>query len=311
MSAEPTPLSPGDGVLDGVNATLNGTASAPGLGSIRDLGFMMLELKLLAGALGIIYLGSHAALRRPPSASPAKSKKTGQTEDDADDDDERFSQGLEPSDAIMFPLLAAAMLVGLYYLIQWLKDPSMLNKILRWYMSTVSIASLLSMYAHAMELGTSLVFPRYWRSRDGSLRRAEQRARTVAICDHVGNVVGQPNADASPFPGPLALLARSRWARKAAWEVRGLLTRHWVIRFLMHGVGDQKAKIKFAHMMALLLSLATALVYFSTTSPFLSNMLGYGMCYGSFLILSPTDFLTGSLVLVALFVYDIVMVFYT
>ncbi|KAM4065202.1 signal peptide peptidase domain-containing protein [Hirsutella rhossiliensis] len=316
MSAEPTPLSPGGGVLDGVNATFNGTASAPGLASIQDLGFMLLELKLLAGALGIIYLGSHAALRRPPSASPAKGKKAGRKgdgddDDDDDDDDERFSQGLEPTDAIMFPLLAAAMLVGLYYLIQWLKDPSMLNKILRWYMSTMAIASLLTLYAHAMELGTSLVFPRYWRARDGSLRRADQGARAVAVCDHVGNVVGQPNPEASPFPGPLTLLARSGRARKAAWEVRGLLTRHWVIRFFMHGVGDEKAKIRFAHMMALLLSLATALVYSSTMSPFLSNMLGYGMCYGSFLILSPTDFLTSSLVLVALFFYDIVMVFYT
>lgn len=311
MSAEPTPLSPAGGVLDGVNATLNGTESAPGLSSIQDLGFMLLELKLLAGVLGIIYLGSHAALRRPPSASPVKREKAGRKGEDDDDDDERFSQGLEPTDAIMFPLLAAAMLVGLYYLIQWLKDPSMLNKILRWYMSSMSVASLLTLYAHGMELGTSLVFPRYWRARDGSLRRADQRARAVAACDDAGNVVGQPNAEASPFPEPLALLARSERARKAAWEVRGLLTGHWVVRFFMHGVGDERAKIKFAHMMALLLSLATALVYFSTTSPFLSNVLGYGMCYGSFLLLSPTNFLTGALVLVALFFYDIVMVFYT
>ncbi|KAF4510005.1 hypothetical protein G6O67_001933 [Ophiocordyceps sinensis] len=311
MSAEPTPLSPAGGVLDGVNATLNGTESAPGLSSIQDLGFMLLELKLLAGVLGIIYLGSHAALRRPPSASPVKREKAGRKGEDDDDDDERFSQGLEPTDAIMFPLLAAAMLVGLYYLIQWLKDPSMLNKILRWYMSSMSVASLLTLYAHGMELGTSFVFPRYWRARDGSLRRADQRARAVAACDDAGNVVGQPNAEASPFPEPLALLARSERARKAAWEVRGLLTGYWVVRFFMHGVGDERAKIKFAHMMALLLSLATALVYFSTTSPFLSNVLGYGMCYGSFLLLSPTNFLTGALVLVALFFYDIVMVFYT
>jgi len=64
-------------------------------------------------------------------------------------------------------------------------------------------------------------------------------------------------------------------------------------------------------MMSLLLALATALVYFSTSSPLLSNMLGYGMCYGSFLVLSPTDFLIGSLVLIGLFFYDIYMVFFT
>ncbi|PHH87125.1 hypothetical protein CDD83_9286 [Cordyceps sp. RAO-2017] len=109
----------------------------------------------------------------------------------------------------------------------------------------------------------------------------------------------------------MGLLARSERPRRAAWELRGLLTRKWLLKLFMHGVGEEKAKIKFAHMTALFLSVMTALVYFSTTSPLLSNMLGYGMCYGSFLILSPTDFLTGSLVLVGLFVYDIVMVFYT
>lgn len=308
MSAEPTSLGPAEGVLDGVNATLVGPApGAPG-----DLGFLLLELKLLAGALGIIYLGAHAALRRPPSASPPARTKAGRRapDDDDDDEDRRFSQGLEPSDAIMLPLLAAVVLVSLYYLLQWLQDPSLLSRLLRWYMSAVSAASLLTMYAHGLDLATSLVFPRFWRARDGALRRADQRARAVAACDGAGNP-GALDARAGPFPGPLALLTSSSRARSAAWEVRGLLTRRWVVRLAVHGVGDQRTSIKFAHVLALLLSLATALVYFSTTSPFLSNMLGYGMCYGSFLVLSPTDFLTGSLVLVGLFFYDIVMVFYT
>lgn len=310
MAANSTALGSAEGILQGLNATFNTTeAPSTALGFIRNHDFMVLELKLLAGAMGIIYLGSHAALRRPPSASPAKSKKPGQ-KDDADDE-ERFSQGLELTDAIMFPLIAAAMLIGLYYLIQWLKDPAILNKVLRWYMSTMSIASLLTLYAHGMELGTSVVFPRFWRGRDGTLRKVDQRTKAVAVCDDAGNAVEGVDAGTNPLPGPFAVFAYSARARRAAWELRGLLTRHWVIKFFVHGVFEEKAKIKFAHMMALLLSLATALVYFSTESPFLSNMLGYGMCYGSFLILSPTDFLIGSLVLIGLFFYDIYMVFYT
>ncbi|KAK5991032.1 putative intramembrane protease [Cladobotryum mycophilum] len=266
----------------------------------------MLELKLICGVMGIIYLGAHASLRRPPSAAASKSKKGKKR-----DQDEAFTQGLELSDAVLFPLMAAVMLIGLYYLIQWLQDPAILNKILRWYMSTVSIASLVTIYAHGLELGTSFIFPSYWRGSDGSLRKVDQKKRTVAVCDNVGNQVEQSPATSNPFPGLLALLAPSERLRNAAWSLRDLLTRHWVLKFFVHGMGDEEIQVKFAHMMAMFMSVGTALVYFATSSLTLSNMLGYGMCYCSFLVLSPTDFLIGSLVLSGLFFYDIVMVFYT
>ncbi|ODA83315.1 hypothetical protein RJ55_01828 [Drechmeria coniospora] len=316
MSANVSVSGPAGGGLDGVNATVHGNgtddvASPPltALGLLQNADFVMLELKLLVGAMGIIYLGAHGALRRPPSASPSKPKEEG--EDDEDEDD-RFSQGLELTDAIMFPLMAGAILAGLYYLIQWLKDPAILNKILRWYMSTVSIASLLSLYAHGMEVATSFVFPRYWRGPDGALRKVDQKARLVARCDEVGNVVEGAPPESGLFPRLPVVRTLEGRAKSAAWDLRALLTRRWVFKLFIHGlVGEHKARVKFAHMMAFLLATATALVYFSTSSPLLSNMLGYGMCYGSFLILSPTDFLIGSLVLVGLFFYDIYMVFFT
>ncbi|KHN96508.1 intramembrane protease [Metarhizium album ARSEF 1941] len=266
---------------------------------------MVLELKLVASALGIIYLGSHAAIRRPPSARPPKGKHPGGKADD----DDRFSQGLEPSDAILFPVMAGIVLMGLYYLIQWLKDPAVLNKILRYYMTTASIASILTLYAHGMDLVTSFVFPTYWRGWNGSLRRVDQQAKTVQVCDDSGNVGAVTGKN--PLPGILSVFAATERGQKVVWELRSLLTRHWTIKLFVHGVGEETAKIRLSHMMGLFLSLATALLYFSTHSAFLSNMLGYGMCYGSFLILSPTDFLTASLVLWGLFLYDVVMVFYT
>lgn len=299
-----------EGTLNGLNDTLmnNGTSSSSAtvLGFLQDFNFLLLELKLVGGAMGIIYLGAHASLRRPPSAAPPKGKKGKKPVED-----DTFTQGLELADAIMFPLMAATVLVSLYYLLQWLKDPAILNKILRWYMSTVSIASLLTFYAHGMELSTSFLFPRYWRGWDGSLRKVDQKKRTVAICDDVGNQVEGSSLTPNPLPGLLALFAPSERLRKAAWDLRALLTRNWDVKLFIHGVGDEEFKIKFAHMMALFMAMGTAIVYFSTMSPFLSNMLGYGMCYSSFLVLSPTDFLTGSLVLVGLFFYDIFMVFYT
>ncbi|CAM1502277.1 Fc.00g042610.m01.CDS01 [Cosmosporella sp. VM-42] len=297
------------GALDGHNVTVGDAGSIPSVWEyFENMDFLLLELKLVGSALGIIYLGAHAALRRPPSARPAKDRKPGQKHHD---DEERNTQGLEPSDAIIFPAMAAVVLVGLYYLIQWLKDPHILNKILRWYMSTMSIASLLSLYAHGIELVTTVVFPKYWRGRDGELRVVDQKTKSVRVCDDVGNPREGVEELENPLPGPLAWMLGSERARKAVWELRAMVTRQWLIKFFIHGMGMEKGKIKFAHMLAMLLSLATALVYSSTTSPFLSNVMGYGMCYGSFLILSPTDFLTSSLVLVGLFFYDIIMVFYT
>ncbi|UKZ95395.1 uncharacterized protein TrAFT101_010239 [Trichoderma asperellum] len=296
--------------LDGLNVTLNDTAAgatpATIMDTLQDMDFLLLELKLVTGAMGIIYLGAHASLRRPPSAAISKDKKRRKQ------DDEAFTQGLELSDAILFPIMAAIVLVGLYYLIQWLQDPALINKILRSYMTTASMASLLTFYAHGIQVVSSFVFPRFWRGRDGKLRRVDQTKNTVAVCDDAGNEIESSGVGGTnPLPGALAFLAPAAWLQKKAWELRDLFTRHWLLEVFAHGMGKETIHIKFAHMMALLMSVVTAIVYFATSWSFLSNILGYGMCYGSFLLLSPTDFLTGSLVLWGLFFYDIFMVFYT
>ncbi|KAH7265364.1 signal peptide peptidase-domain-containing protein [Fusarium redolens] len=297
-----------EGSFDALNSTItNGQSWLSAFAHIQDLSFVMLEVRLVLSAIGIIYLGAHAALRRPPSAQPAKKKKPGSK----DEDEERFAQGLEPSDAIIFPLMAGCVLVGLYYLIQWLKDPDILNKILRWYMSTMSVASLVSIYSHGIEVVTSLAFPRYWRGSDGRLREADQKTRSVQVCDDAGNPDAAIPKTQSPFPGAFACLAFSEKIRKSGWELRGLLKRHWAIKLFIHGMGKEEGRVKFAHVVSLVMALVTALVYSSTTSPLLSNMLGYAMCYGSLQLISPTDFLTSTLILVGLFFYDIIMVFYT
>ncbi|KAL6858110.1 hypothetical protein ACO1O0_005562 [Amphichorda felina] len=299
-----------EGALDSLNITASDTVPPETIWeTLLQLDFLLLEAKLVFSALGIIYLGSHAALRRPPSAAPSKPRRPGQK--DHDEDEDRVTQGLELSDAILFPVMAGIMLVGLYYLIQWLKDPEILNKVLRWYMSSMSIVSMLTLYAHGIDFATSFVFPRYWRGRDGSLRKIDQKDRVARLCDDVGNQTDVEPASRSPLPSFLCLLAPTGRMRKLAWDVRGLFTQEWLFKLYVHGMGEEKAKIKFSHMIALLASVGTAIVYSSTTSPFLSNVLGYGLCYGSFLILSPTDLLTGTLVLTGLFFYDIIMVFYT
>lgn len=311
MAANSSIMEPiGGGILDGLNSTSHNATSQPEtwLETLQDFDFLLLEAKLVLSAAGIIYVGAHAALRRPPSAALPRDKKARRKTEEED----KLAQGLEMSDAILFPVMAGIVLMGLYYLIQWLNDPAIISKILRWYMSFVSVASLITLYAHGVDLVSAFVFPKYWRGLDGTLRMADQKKQAVARCDNVGNVNdANPASAGNPLPGVFGFLAPTIKLQKAVWGIRGTFKREWLLRFFLHGVGEEKAHIKFATMMALPLAAATAILYFTTTSPFLSNMLGYGMCYCSFLVLSPTDLLIGSLVLWGLFFYDIFMVFYT
>lgn len=77
---------------------------------------------LLVSAIFPIYVGAHASLSRPSSTAkpPKKDKKKGGHETDDEDEDEEDQgsipkmEGLEPSDALMFPLTAGLTLGGLY-----------------------------------------------------------------------------------------------------------------------------------------------------------------------------------------------------
>lgn len=278
------------------------------LGPLQHFDFMLLEVQLVGSAIGIIYLAAHASLRRPPSAAVRKDKKTGKQKKE----DENLSQGLEMSDALVFPLIAGCVLVGLYYLIQYLNDPAILSTILKYYMTFVSLASIATMYAHGMDLGTSLVFPKYWRGRDGRLRKADQHSQTVVVCDDVGNVVDTSEKEsANPLPLVFSILAPTKKAKAFAWKLRGRLTQSWLVKLYVRGGGEEQTSVKLVTLLSIPLALITAALYFTTDMPFLSNTLGYAMCYSSLLIISPTHLLIGTLLLVGLFFYDIFMVFYT
>jgi minor histocompatibility antigen H13 len=308
--AVPNPL---EGPLDSLNQTINqtisGNQSMNAMSVLHELwehpDLLMLEAKLVLSAMGVIYLGAHGALRRPPSAAPAKSR-----EGKDEEKEEQYTQGLLPSDAIVFPLLAGIVLTGLYYLIQWLQDPEILNKIMRVYMSTMSVASLTTLYAHALQLFTTLAFPRYWRS-GARLYRIDQAGKRHLSCDKDGKTTKIAESDWSPLPGPFSALPLPLSVVKGLWEVRYLLTGDWAVRLRVHGIIEEKFKMKFNHIMGLLFALATTSAYFVSGSKMLSNLMGHGFCYGSFMLLSPTTFTTSTLVLLGLFVYDIVMVFYT
>jgi len=117
-------------------------------------------IHLILAAVFPIYIGAHASLRRPPSAAVPKKKAPG--EDGDDEDEEVKIEGMTPSDAILFPILAGITLGGLYLVIKWLDDPKVLNKILNIYFSGMchNIQSGVRIYSAAISsqyFGSSFV----------------------------------------------------------------------------------------------------------------------------------------------------------
>lgn len=263
-------------------------------------------LLVIVSALGIIWLGAHGSLRRPPSAAPAKLKKGEKRREE-----EKFMEGLTLSDAIWFPVLLGVVLIGLYYLIQWLQDPAMLNKLLRGYMSFMAIAGLATLAGDALDILTSLVFPSMWADRDGQVHHIDPDRRCQYIISRQTNEETVITSRNTPFPGFLSNAAISRDSARFWWEVRHLLHERWTVRFAVHGKVLAKFKLRLNDLLRFGVGVGTALAYHLIGTPALSNAVSVAMCYASFMMLTPTSFLIGTMVLAGLFVYDIVMVFYT
>lgn len=271
----------------------------------KDL--LALEARIIFTALACIYVGSHGALRRPPSA---KAPKKGKGKED-EENENQYIQGLLLSDAIMFPFLAGGVLIGLYYLIKWLEDPNILNNILRVYFSVMSLASLGKLFSDGLHFLTSFVLPSIWISRDGKIYHidSEKRGQWYAK-DATDDRVWDPKK-VSPLPGIFSGLRLSGTTTKLLWEIRHLSMEEWTVRFVVHGIINETVKVRFNDIFGIVLALGANAFYYTTESVLLSNIMGYAFSYAGIMIMSPTTFATGSSVLFGLFFYDIIMVFYT
>ncbi|KAI1137430.1 signal peptide peptidase-domain-containing protein [Hypoxylon sp. FL0543] len=276
----------------------------------RDL--FVLESRVIFTSLALIYLGSHAALRRPPSANPPKKNKKGQGQGDRDEyRDDQYVHGLMPSDAILLPILAGVVLVGFYYLIKWLEDPYLLNKVLRVYFSFMSLASMGKLFADLLHFLTGFAFPSTWRARDGKLYYIDSSKRGQWATK--GNSADQVWDDKkkTPLPGWGSEWRLSNATNNFLWGIRQLLLEQWTVRLSIHGIVNETFKVKFNDILGVVLGIGVNLVYYITQSIFLSNVMGYAFSYTSIIIMSPTAFPTGTAVLFGLFFYDIYMVFFT
>ncbi|KAK0628214.1 signal peptide peptidase-domain-containing protein [Bombardia bombarda] len=296
------------------NSTGSAAAALPytfALGMLIKPKFLLLEAQVIFSALAIIWLGAHGSLRRPPSAAPSKPKDGTAKRSKHDKKEDQFTEGLTASDAIMLPIMAGAVLIGLYYLIEWLQDPDFLNKCIRVYMSTASIASLGRLAGDALEVLTSLVFPSTWLDGSGRLYRIDAARRCQLLINQGDESETLVAEKKTPFPGMLSGLALSDRLNGLAWGIRHMFTEEWTVRLAAHGIFAVNFNIKLNNLLGFPLAILTSIGYYLTGWNILSNLLGAGFSYAAFTIMSPTSFAIGSMVLVGLFVYDIIMVFYT
>ncbi|KAI1211951.1 signal peptide peptidase-domain-containing protein [Annulohypoxylon truncatum] len=274
--------------------------------------YFLLEGRIIFTALACIYIGSHAALRRPPSANPPKKSKKGEEQRDRDQErEDQPVQGMLPSDAILFPIMAAIVLVGLYYLIKWLEDPDILNKFLRVYFMTMSLASMGKLFADSLHFLTGFIFPTVWRARDGKLYHVNYPGvgQWTTAGDNEEKLWDVKKK--TPFPGRWSELNLSDSKNNLLWDVRHLLVEEWTVRLSIHGIVHEKVKVKFNDIFGAVLAIVANIIYYKTESTILSNIMGYAFSYAGIILMSPTTFATGTAVLFGLFFYDIYMVFFT
>lgn len=282
---------------------------------------MLMYLHLLFSALFPIYVGSHASLRCPPSAEdPARKKAVGQVHDEDDDLDELEEhstfEGLTPSDAILFPVFASITLGGLYFLIKWLNDPALLNRILGYYFSLMGIFGVGKLAGDALNVLTTVIFPSVWSHGnevyyiDPLLSQQFINAPTTRGMNRA-SLHRKFTDKKSPLPGAVSMLKLPDRANKSLWHFRALFTNHWIFRCYIHGITNIKTKVRLNDVMGLSLGMLVIAMYNNGKAWWLTNLMGFGFCYGTLQMMSPTTFWTGSLILGGLFVYDIVMVFYT
>lgn len=260
-------------------------------------------LHVLFSAAFSIYTGAHASLSIPSSA--AKPPKNEQAEDEQGEESEQEMEGLSPSDAIMFPILAGSTLAGLYFLIKWLDDLTLLNKILNWYFSVFGVLSVARLLSDSMVVITSYSFPTTYTA-DGETWQVSSTDRK-AIC-----LATEKTERRSPLPGIFSALSLPSKITLAFWSLREISTGRVRVRTYLRNLGDLGFRIGLQSLCGFTLAVAGVLYFNLVGKPWwLTNLLSLSFAYNALQMLSPTTFWTGTMILSTLFIYDIYFVFFT
>ena len=286
------------------------------------LPFIPTYMHLLACSLFPIVAGSHASLSRPSSAAtppwennePLRDVADGEDDDDDDAPMEtvRRMEGWSPSDAIVYPVLMACSLSALYLLMRWLKDPDILNSILNLYLSAFGIFSIAKLFIDIVNFGMSFFFPRTYCDQgiQWNVRQSQGLALpTKGMSSQVTVAIGR----SSPLPGRLSRTDTPKAVSRYLWVIRGVAVQPaFRIRSYVQGMIEASSPIRLQDILGASLSIGVILYYNFLDKPWwLTNIFGLSFCYEALQIISPTNFYTGTLVLLALFAYDIFFVFFT
>lgn len=273
---------------------------------------------MIISALFPIYIGAHASLRCPPSANKSENreKKYGLKDDDDDEIDTVLPDvpGLQPSDAIVFPIMAGLVLSGLYLLIKWLDDPKLLNRALNLYLSFVGVIGVSRLTTDSLNVVTTFIFPSFWSTKkeiflidvppelEITSSNPSQAQSNLKLIDRNRN----------PFPGPFSSISLSASTLSKIWFLRSSLMKHWILRGYIKNTYHAAHRVRLSDLLGFIFGLLTIILYnLIEHSWWHTNLIAFGFCYGTLQLMSPTTFWTGSLVLFGLFFYDIIMVFYT
>lgn len=212
---------------------------------------------------------------------------------------------VDPIDAILLPLFAGISLASLYFLIKWLEDPALLNKVLNWYFAFFGVWSLARMIRDSMSTFTSFVRPKIY-DKDG---------RTLEIHDNQreSKLNCSPSVEQKPqVLEPSAASPLSSKVIDTVSTVRELLLRQLDVRVYVHKTVQAKFKIGLQGITSLFIAVVGVLYFNFIGKPWwLTNLLGFSFAYSALQIMSPTTSWTGTLILGALFIYDIYFVFFT
>jgi minor histocompatibility antigen H13 len=272
---------------------------------------------LIVSAIFPIWIGAHASLTRPSSAAKPHKRNVEQDKDECDtDDDEEGNgtlqkmEGLEPSDALMFPLTAGLTLGGLYLVIKWLEDPAILNKILSFYFSQMGLFFAFAFFKDVLLVARSFVFPRYYRQ-GGQLWKVRQSERQF-IASGKNSSAKSPIVRHSPLPGVWGLVPLPKMVSGLLWKYRNALYQRLKVQAHVRGLFDIKCLVGLLDILSGIFALSTVAYFAFVGKPWwLTNFLGFCFCYGTLQFMSPSTFWTGTLILGSLFFYDIYFVFFT
>ena len=271
--------------------------------------FIPMYIHLVLSALFPIYTGAHASLSRPSSAAkPDKKTKKLKAEDEDEDEDEEQVQkmeGLSNKDAIVLPVTAAIVLGGLYFLIMRY-GADLINLIAGYYFSAIGVYSIYKLVNDAANVLVSFIFPIYYADGGTLWQIISSERKAMPYGGDYGETADLP----IPIRSKATLLPH--WVKDQFWWTRSTLRQKYTIYAYIHSMLELCTNVTVVNVLSASAGVGT-IVYVNTVSKlwFLTNLQGFAVSYSALQLMSPTTFSTGSLILGALFCYDIWAVFFT